>query len=71
MTGLPILLAEINDLWYALPLILSVSLVYAATRHEATDEIVRHAARISGWIFGFMLIVFVVLVCISNMVSAG
>lgn len=71
MNGLPVLLAEINDLWYALPLIVSVSLVYAATRHEATDEILRHAARIGAWIVGFMLIVFLVLWVISNMVSAA
>ena len=71
MFALPVLLAEINDLWYALPLIVSVSLVYAATRHEATDEIMRHAARIGGWIFGFMLIVFMLPWVISGMVSAG
>jgi Na+/alanine symporter len=71
MIGLPVLLAEINDLWYALPLIVSVSLVYAATRHEAIDQIVRHATRIGAWILGFMLIVFAVLWVISEMVSAG
>jgi hypothetical protein len=64
---MPILLAEINDMWYALPLIVSVSLVYAASRHEATDEIARHAARIGAWILGFMLIVFLVLWVVSEM----
>ena len=58
-----LLLASIlvNDLWYALPLIISVSLVYAATRHEATEPILRHALRIGTWIVGFMVVVFVVL----------
>ena len=65
MFGPAVLFAEINDMWYALPLIVSVSLVYAATRHEATDEIARHAARIGAWILGFMLIVFAVLWIIS------
>jgi hypothetical protein len=72
MHAVPILLAtEINDFWYALPLVVAVSLVYAATRHEAMSEIVRHATRVGGWIFGFMLVVFLVLFAVSKMVSAG
>lgn len=50
-----------NDLWYALPLVIVISLVYAATRHEAMEPIVRHATRIGTWIVGFMVAVFVVL----------
>lgn len=49
---------SINRMWYALPLIVSVSLVYSATRHEQVIEIVRHALRTATWIFGFMLAVF-------------
>ena len=48
-------------LWYAVPLIVSISLVYAATRHEEIGPILVHAARFSVWIIGFMLIVLVVL----------
>ena len=50
-----------NDLWYALPLIVAVSLVYAATRHEDTRFILRHAVRTAVWIVGFMAVVFVLL----------
>jgi len=50
-----------NDLWYALPLVIAVSLVYAATRHEAVEPILCHATRIGSWIVGFMAVVFVVL----------
>jgi hypothetical protein len=50
-----------NDLWFALPLVIVVSLVYAATRHEAMEPILRHATRIATWIVGFMVVVFVVL----------
>ncbi len=50
-----------NDLWFALPLVIAVSLVYAATRHEAMEPILRHAMRIGTWIVGFMVAVFVVL----------
>ena len=48
-------------LWYALPLIVSISLVYAATRHEEIGPILVHAGRFAVWIIGFMLIVLVVL----------
>ena len=50
-----------NDLWFALPLVIAVSLVYAATRHESMAPILRHAMRIGTWIIGFMVVVFVVL----------
>src|SRR3954468_23757615 len=60
----------IGDLFYALPLVVAVSLVYAATRHEKMDHILRHAARVAGWILGFMAVVFVVLALVSYRVSA-
>jgi hypothetical protein len=59
------LLAFGGDLWYALPLIVAVSLVYAATRHESMQQILRHAARVGTWIVGFMGVIFLVLALIS------
>ena len=53
------------DFWYAVPLIIVISLVYAATRHEAMRPILHHAARIGIWIVGFMAAVFVVLAFLS------
>ena len=47
------LLADIN-LWYSLPLIVSVSLVCAATRHEQIGPILGHALRFALWIGLFM-----------------
>lgn len=55
----------VNDLWYALPLVIAVSLVYAATRHEAMQPILAHALRIGVWILSFMAVVFVVLLLLS------
>lgn len=55
----------INPLWYALPLIITVSLVYAATRHEEMGPILRHALRVGVWIVGFLAIGFVVLAVLS------
>ena len=46
---------------FAGPLIIAISLVYAATRHELMEPILRHAWRILVWIVGFMAIVFVIL----------
>ena len=57
-----------SDLWYALPLIVSVSLVYAATRHESMEVIVRHAMRTAVWFGAFMGIVMVFLAVISHWV---
>ena len=60
---LPVFFADIADLrlWYAVPMIVAVSLVYAATRHELMEPILRHAWRICVWIVGFMAVVFFVL----------
>ena len=52
-------------LWYALPLIVSVSLVYAATRHERMHAILIHAARAALWIVGFMAIIFAVIYAVA------
>lgn len=54
-----------NDLWYAVPLIVSVSLVYAATRHEHLGPIFAHSLRIGLWIVGFMAIIFAILWLLS------
>jgi len=54
-----------NDWWYALPLVIAISLVYAATRHERLGPILRHALRVGMWIVGFMAVVLLVLVLLS------
>ena len=46
-----------SRLWYAVPLIVAVSLVYAATRHELLEPILRHALHTAVWIVGFMVVV--------------
>jgi len=53
-----------NDFWYALPLLVSSSLVYAGTRYEAKEDIVRGALRFGVWVAAFMLVVFAVLYAI-------
>ncbi|MFV1966396.1 MAG: hypothetical protein ACC628_13315 [Pirellulaceae bacterium] len=56
---------RINLLWHAVPLILVVSLVYGATRHESMFEILHNAYRAAAWIVSFIAIIFGVLLVIS------
>lgn len=56
--------------WNALPLVVAVSLVYAATRHEQMEEIVAHAVRVGTWIIGFMALVFVIVMGLSWLVRS-
>jgi hypothetical protein len=63
----PLLLAAtgIARLWYAVPLVTSVSLVCAATRHEEMGPILIHALRFAVWVLVFMGIVLVVIQFLS------
>ena len=49
----------------AIPLVTSVSLVCAATRHEEMGPILAHAARFALWIVVFMAIVLGVIQLLS------
>lgn len=60
------LLAVVN-LWYAVPLVVSVSLVCAATRHEQIVPILNHAVRFGLWIVVFMAVVMGVLTALEWM----
>lgn len=55
-----------NQLWFALPLILVVSLVYGATRHETVPGILLNAYRAAIWILSFMAIIFGILFVVSR-----
>jgi hypothetical protein len=52
-------------LWYAVPLVTSVSLVCAATRHEDMNAILIHALRFAIWVLVFMGIVLCALQLLS------
>jgi hypothetical protein len=54
-----------TDLWYALPLIVAISLVYAGTRYEDLREILPRAARMAGWTVFFLTLFFVILLLIA------
>jgi len=50
----PVFAAGFNVTWLLLPLIVSVSLVYNATRYELPEKILRRSLRMGIYIFAFM-----------------
>ena len=64
------LIATMN-LWYAAPLVVSVSLVCAATRQEEMGAILNHAFRFAVWIVVFMGVVMAVLALLAWWASLG
>ena len=65
MIGLLSLAMAINHLWYAAPLIVTISLVYGATRHEMLWPILEHSIRTAVWMVGFIAVIFAILFVIS------
>ena len=59
MQNLLLPLADVNLMWYSLPLIVAISLVYSATRHEQLGPIFAHAVRLGLMIAGFMTVILV------------
>jgi len=57
--------AGLGRLWFLLPLIVIVSLVYSASRYEAPDHILRRAAKYCLQIAGFMTAVLALLAWLS------
>jgi hypothetical protein len=55
------LASSVNQLWFSIPLIVAISLVYGATRHEEMGPILHHAVRTGAWIIGFMLVIAAIL----------
>ena len=57
--------AHINHLWYALPLIVAVSFVYAATRNERLGVIFVRGLGCSLTIAGCMALILAILILIA------
>jgi hypothetical protein len=55
-----------NQLWYLLPLVVPISLVYGATRHELMWPILGHAWRFGLWVLTFIAVIFVLLFAIAT-----
>ena len=59
------ILATINIYWFVLPLVVVISLVFSATRHEHWQPIVSGAIRTGIWLLVFLGIFFLVLFVVS------
>jgi len=57
--------ANANQLWYMLPLIVAISLVYGATRHEYMPQILHNSLRAAWWVVSFLGVIFLVLVVLT------
>jgi hypothetical protein len=68
MISLLLPLALINAYWFAPPLILVISLVYATSRHESWPLIFKHAARLFLMIGGILLLVTALLLVVNTQV---
>jgi hypothetical protein len=66
LLGPPLLALAAMKMWYSAPLVVSVSLVYAATRHEHLGPILQHAVGFAIWIVVFMSIVFAIIFFLSR-----
>jgi hypothetical protein len=55
-------------LLYYVPLLVAISLVYGATRHEDMRLVLRHAMHTGYWITAFMGVIFLVLLVLGMMV---
>jgi len=55
-----------HRMWYIVPLVVAVSLVYAATRHELLVPIFEHAVRFGGWLVGFLIVLYFVIMLLSE-----
>ena len=62
---MPLAALTVNQLWYLLPLMISVSLVYGATRHELAGPILHHAWKTALWMGAFMGVIFAILLILS------
>ena len=49
-----------SRLWYSIPLIITVSLVYGATRDERMPQILEHSVRFAVQTIGFLALVIAV-----------
>jgi hypothetical protein len=66
LVDLPLLAAlPFGQLWYYLPLLVAISLVYGATRHELPGAILRHAWHTAVWMTSFIGLIFLIILALT------
>jgi hypothetical protein len=58
----------IHIYWFVLPLVVAISLVYSASRHESWRQIWVHAFRLCTWILGILVLTTAILLLINTQV---
>jgi hypothetical protein len=62
------IVASIHIYWLILPLVIAISLVYAASRHESWARIWSHSLKLSVWILSILVVATAVLLLINTQV---
>jgi hypothetical protein len=62
------MMSSVHIYWLILPLVVAISLVYSASRHEAWRRIWWHSVRLSLWIAGILILATAVLLLINTQV---
>jgi hypothetical protein len=63
-----IVVGAVHAYWFALPLVIAISLVYAASRHEAWPRIWWHSFKLCGWILGILVLLTALLLLVNTQV---
>jgi hypothetical protein len=63
-----ILLGFVHVYWFVLPLVVAISLVYSASRHESWPRIWYHASKLCLWILGLLVLTTALLLLINTQV---
>ena len=59
---------DIPTYWFVLPLVIAMSWVYSASRHESWSKITGQSIRLSGMILGILFLAMALLLLINTQV---
>jgi hypothetical protein len=60
--------ASVQVYWLVLPLVVVISIVYSASRHESWSRIWSHSIRLGLWILGLLVAATAILLLINTQV---
>jgi len=60
--------SQVHIYWLILPLVIAISVVYAASRHESWPRIWSHSLRLCLWILGILLVATALLLLVNTQV---
>jgi hypothetical protein len=63
-----VIFGHIHIYWFILPLVVAISLVYSASRHESWRRIWVHSVRLCTWILGILVLTTAILLLINTQV---